>query len=67
MTEPMLDYVRRRLDESVGLRGRISQDTGVPYFTLAKIAQGRTKNPRAHTVQALHDYFRKHEPKLKRA
>lgn len=67
MPETMLDYVRRRLHASVGQRGVISQATGVPYFTLAKIAQGRTLNPRAHTLQALNDYFRKNEPKLNRA
>ena len=66
MTEPMLDYVRRKLADSAGHRAEISEETGVPYFTLAKIAQGVTANPRTDTVQRLHDYFRKHETKLKR-
>lgn len=67
MAETMLAYVVRNLVASVGQRVAIAEETGVPYFTIAKIVQGKTVDPRVNTVQVLHDYFRKNEPKLKRA
>ena len=59
-TEPIYPYVLRRLAEAK--RQRIDQRTiaagsGVPYSTLTKIVQGRTKNPGIQHVQALYDYF----------
>ncbi len=35
----------------------ISDASGVPLSTLAKIKYGRTKNPRYQTVQTLAEYF----------
>jgi transcriptional regulator with XRE-family HTH domain len=35
----------------------ISAESGVPFSTLAKIAQGRIKSPSIHHVQALYDFF----------
>ncbi len=55
--EPILTFVRRRLDESRGEWVEISRVSGVPYHTLTKIAQGATPNPRIETVQRLVDHF----------
>lgn len=58
MNEPIITFVRRRLDETRGAWVTIAQDSGVPYHTLTKIAQGKTE-PRIGTVQRLLDYFRR--------
>lgn len=55
--EPILTFVRRRLDESRGEWVEISRVSGVPYHTLTKIAQGATPNPRIETVQRLVEFF----------
>ena len=57
-TEPLLDYVLRKLAENKGSHVEISKATGIPYGTLAKIAQRTTANPGVNHVQALADYFR---------
>lgn len=36
---------------------QVSRDSGVPYHTLVKIAQGTVPNPRIDTVQRLMNYF----------
>ncbi|HEX7720143.1 MAG TPA: helix-turn-helix domain-containing protein [Woeseiaceae bacterium] len=36
----------------------IASGSGVPFSTVAKIAQGDVENPSVHTVQKLYDYFR---------
>jgi hypothetical protein len=58
MNEPIITFVRRRLDETRGTWVAIAQDSGVPYHTLTKIAQGKTE-PRIGTVQLLLDYFKR--------
>lgn len=55
--EPILTFVRRKLDESRGQWVEIANASGVPYHTLTKIAQGATPNPRIDTVQRLVDHF----------
>jgi hypothetical protein len=60
-TEPMLDYVLRHLEASKGHHAEIAAATGVPYFTLKNIAQRKAKDPRASSLQPLHDYFRAQE------
>lgn len=35
----------------------VAADTGVPFSTLTKIAQGSVKDPSVHTIQVLFDYF----------
>lgn len=57
-TEPLLDYVLRKLAEHKGRHVEISKATGIPYGTLAKIYQRTTPNPGVNHVQALADYFR---------
>lgn len=36
---------------------RVAEGSGVPESTVRKLRYGEVKNPRVHTVQALHDYF----------
>lgn len=55
--EPILDYVKRRLQESRGDWPQISIETGVPYFTITNVAQGKSEDPRISTIQKLFDYF----------
>lgn len=56
--EPILIFVKRRLEESRGYWPQISTATGVPYFTITNIVQGKTEDPRVSTLQKLVDYFR---------
>lgn len=35
----------------------VAEGSGVPFSTVTKIAQGRTKSPGVHTVEALANYF----------
>ncbi|MEB6663811.1 hypothetical protein MXL91_20315 [Achromobacter ruhlandii] len=35
----------------------VAEGSGVPESTVRKLRYGEVKNPRVHTVQALHDYF----------
>lgn len=55
--EPILSFVRRKLEESRGDWVEISRASGVPYHTLTKVAQGTTPNPRIDTIQRLMDFF----------
>jgi len=46
----------------------VAAGSGVPESTVRKLRYGEVKNPRVHTVQALHDYFeRTEDPALARA
>lgn len=56
--ESILSYVRRMLALHLGQHQTISKVTGVPYFTIAKIHQGRSLNPGLDSIQPLIDYFR---------
>lgn len=56
--QTLLDYVRKEIDAHKGMLTIVARDSGVPYFTIAKIAQGAVGNPRIKTVQALADYFK---------
>jgi transcriptional regulator with XRE-family HTH domain len=37
----------------------VARESGVPFSTLTKIAQGQIRAPSVHHVQALYDYFQK--------
>jgi predicted transcriptional regulator len=54
-----VQFIVDALQKSKGRWMEIANDTGVPYHTITKIAQGRTENPRINTVDALDKYFRK--------
>ena len=36
---------------------QVATESGVPFSTVSKIAQGSVKEPSVHTVQRLFDYF----------
>lgn len=55
--EPILAFVIRRLQESRGYWPQIALATGVPYFTITNIVQGKVDDPRVSTMQKLYDYF----------
>lgn len=55
--ENILDFVRHSLAESKGKWADVSRDSGVPYFTITKLAHGTVVNPRINTLQPLADYF----------
>jgi predicted transcriptional regulator len=55
--EPILTFVRRQLAASKGTWSDVSRQSGVPYHTLVKIAQGVVVNPRIQTLQGLADHF----------
>lgn len=56
-TEGLVERLRRQLHEHKGNWTEISRASGVPYWTLAKIAQGVVTNPRTSTSEALREYF----------
>ena len=60
------ERIRRLLNESKGTWPEISRESGVPYFTLTKIASGASENPRVKTCDALNSYFEKTMPPKKR-
>ncbi|MDP5208318.1 MULTISPECIES: hypothetical protein [unclassified Microbulbifer] len=49
----LLEKVRAQLRERRGQWKEISERSGVPYFTLIKIANGATENPRWRTLARL--------------
>lgn len=57
-TSPTLyDFVMANLRQKRVPQRRVAAESGVPFSTLTKIAQGQIKAPSVHHVQALHDYF----------
>lgn len=67
MDESILLYVKRRLEESRGEWPQISKDTGVPYFTVTNIAQGKVEDPRISTMQKLYNHLKASDPAEARA
>jgi predicted transcriptional regulator len=55
--EEMFAFVKRRLDETRGRWTDAAKYSGVPYDTVKKIAQGKTKDPTVSNVQKLSNYF----------
>lgn len=56
-TETILAGVCRDLARTRGRWTEVAKDSGVPYHTLVKIAQGAVTDPRIGTIQLLVDYF----------
>lgn len=54
--EPLQDYLRRRLNESIGLHNTIAKATGVRQSTVSRIHLGKV-SPSLNTVQPLLDWF----------
>ena len=61
LDEKLLDYVRNQLESARGRWPAISKATGVPYFTITNLVQGKVEDPRLSTIQPLIDYFREAE------
>lgn len=57
MEPPTLDGVVDSLGRWKGHWREISAACGVPYHTVAKIAQKRTPNPRIRTIEKLHTHL----------
>lgn len=55
--ESTTEYLRRRLHEEKGRWPTIAMESGVPYGTIEKIAQGDTTNPQVKTADALRAWF----------
>lgn len=56
---PIYDFVMANLRARRIPQRRVAVESGVPFSTLTKIAQGQTKHPSVHSIQALADYFQK--------
>ena len=54
-------YVMARLRAKSVPQKQVAEGAGVPFSTVAKIAQGVVTDPSVHTVQRLYDYFLSHE------
>lgn len=58
MSADLYRYVLARLREKTIPQKEVARASGVPFSTVAKIAQGQVTEPSVHTVQRLYDYFR---------
>lgn len=58
--EPIYEYLRRRLSEHAGQHNRIARESGVPQATVSRLHAGQSQ-PRIYTVQALLDWFDRHD------
>lgn len=54
----LYDFVMAELRAKRIPQRRIASESGVPFSTVCKIAQGSVKEPSVHTIQRLADYFR---------
>jgi transcriptional regulator with XRE-family HTH domain len=55
----LYDYVMAHLRSKRIPQRQAARESGVPFSTLCKIAQGDVTDPSVHTVQRLADYFAK--------
>ena len=51
------DFVMEHLRAKTLPQRQVARESGVPFSTLSKIAQGAVKDPGVHTVQRLADFF----------
>lgn len=65
MDEPILEYVKRRLDEFRGEWPTIARESGVNYWTVLNIASGKSPNPEVQNLQPLIDWFAAKDAMLK--
>ncbi len=56
---PIYDFVMANLKAKAIPQRVVARESGVPFSTVSKIAQGSVKDPGVHTVQRLADYFAK--------
>ncbi len=52
-------YVMQHLRARTIPQREVARESGVPFSTLCKIAQGSVKDPSVHTIQRLADYFKR--------
>jgi len=57
MSSTLLSDLLAKLESARGEWPAIANKAGVPYWTIAKLVQGKTKNPRINTVERLRRYF----------
>lgn len=57
LSEPILDYVRRRLAEYKGEWPQIANDCQIDHSTVYRIAGGKSTNPELEKIQRLIDWF----------
>lgn len=54
---PLYDFVMANLRAKTIPQRTVARESGVPFSTVCKIAQGSVADPSVHTVQKLYDYF----------
>lgn len=59
---PIYDFVMANLRAKAIPQRVVARESGVPFSTVSKIAQGSVKDPGVHTVQRLADYFSGKKP-----
>lgn len=58
----LYDFVMENLRSKRISQRQIARESGVPFSTVCKVAQGGVTDPSIHTIQRLADYFAKREP-----
>ena len=53
----LYDYVMAQLRSKRIPQRQVARESGVPFSTVSKVAQGSVKEPSVHTIQRLADYF----------
>ena len=59
MTEKLLEFVLRKLQEKKGSWPNVAEQTDLEYSWLTKLAQGKIDDPSVRKIQRLADHFRK--------
>lgn len=57
-----MDTLRGDLDRARGTWPKIAAETGVDYFTIARIARGVTERPRIDTVEKIRAWLDANRP-----
>lgn len=57
-----MQTLRANLDRARGRWKQVAADTGINYFTIARIARGNTPNPQIGTVDKLQQWAAKNLP-----
>lgn len=53
----LYESVMARFREKAIPQRTVASESGVPFSTVCKIAQGAIKDPSVHTIQRLYNYF----------
>ena len=61
------DFVMEHLRSRTLPQRQVARESGVPFSTLSKIAQGAVKDPGVHTVQRLADFFARQQEESQKA